>query len=73
MRGQQLLFDEWANVCGITSAGAATLLGLLFVAIALAGERRLKYKTPHIRTYLTPARRRDPKLVVDSSYNRIVR
>ena len=25
------------------------------MVIALAAERRLKYKTPHIRIYLTPA------------------
>jgi hypothetical protein len=55
MPGQRLLFEQWANFCVITSAAAATLLGLLFVVIALAAERRLKYKTPHIRIYLTPA------------------
>ena len=54
MPGQQLRFEQWANFYAITSAAAATLLGLLFVVITLAAERRLKYATPHIRIYLTP-------------------
>ena len=55
MPGQPLRFEQWANFYAITSAAAATLLGLLFVVITLAAERRLKYMTPHIRIYLTPA------------------
>jgi len=54
MPGQQPQFEQWANFYVITSAAAATLLGLLFVVIALAAERRHKYTTPHIRIYLTP-------------------
>jgi len=55
MPGQELRFEQWANFYVITSAAAATLLGLLFVVITLAAERRLKYTTPYIRIYLTPA------------------
>jgi hypothetical protein len=55
MPGQQLRLEQWANFYAITSAAAATLLGLLFVVITFAAERRLKYATPHIRIYLTPA------------------
>jgi len=54
MPGQQLRFDQWANFYVITSAAAATLLGLLFVVITLASERGRK-DTPAIRIYLTPA------------------
>jgi hypothetical protein len=54
MPGQQLRLEQWANFYAITSAAAATLLGLLFVVITLASERRLKYTAPHIRIYLTP-------------------
>ena len=53
--GQQLRLEQWANFYVITSAASATLLGLLFVVITLAAARRLKYKPPHIRIYLTPA------------------
>jgi len=54
MPGQQLLrFEEWANFYVITSAAAATLLGLLFVVITLAAERGRK-DTANIRIYLTP-------------------
>jgi len=55
MPEQELRFEQWANFYVSTSAAAATLLGLLFVVITLAAERRLKYTTPHIRIYLTPA------------------
>jgi hypothetical protein len=55
MLGQQVRLEEWSNFYVITSAAAATLLGLLFVVITLAAGRRLKYTTPHIRLYLTPA------------------
>ena len=49
----QLRFEEWANFYVITSAAAATLLGLLFVVITLAAERGRK-DTANIRIYLTP-------------------
>jgi hypothetical protein len=35
-----LLLGRWANFYLITSAAAATLIGLLFVIITLAAERR---------------------------------
>jgi hypothetical protein len=53
--GPQLRLEQWANFYVITSAAAATLLGLLFVVITLAAERRLKYKPPQVKIYLTPA------------------
>jgi len=53
MPGQQLRFGEWANFYVITSAAAATLLGLLFVVITLAAERGRK-DAANIRIYLTP-------------------
>lgn len=53
MLEQQLRLDQWVNFYVITSAAAATLLGLLFVVITLAAERGRK-DTPSIRTYLTP-------------------
>jgi len=54
MQEKQLRFDQWANFYVITSAASATLLGLLFVVITLASERRRK-DTSAIRIYLTPA------------------
>jgi membrane protein CcdC involved in cytochrome C biogenesis len=54
MPGQQLRFEQWANFYVITSAAAATLLGLLFVVITLAAERR-RGDTLAIKIYLTPA------------------
>jgi len=53
MPGQELQFEQWANFYVITSAAAATLLGLLFVVITLAAERKRKDKLS-IGTYLTP-------------------
>jgi hypothetical protein len=53
MPGQQVGFEQWANFYVITSAAAATLLGLLFVVITLAAERGRK-DAPRIRIYLTP-------------------
>jgi hypothetical protein len=47
-------FGQWANFYAITSAAAATLLGLLFVVITLAAERGRK-DARSIRIYLTPA------------------
>ena len=55
MPGQQLRFEQWANFYVLTSAAAATLLGLLFVVITLAAaESRWRKDTPKIRIYLTP-------------------
>jgi membrane protein CcdC involved in cytochrome C biogenesis len=53
MRGDELSLDRWANFYIITSTAAATLIGLLFVVITLAAERRPK-EAPKIRLYLTP-------------------
>jgi len=53
MPRQQLGLEQWANFYVVTSAAAATLLGLLFVVITLAAERGRK-DTPSIRIYLTP-------------------
>lgn len=53
MLWQPVRFEQWANFFVITAAGAATLLGLLFVVIALAAERGRK-DTHSIRIYLTP-------------------
>ena len=49
----ELLLERWVNFYVITSAAAATLIGLLFVLITLAAERRLA-DTAKIRLYLTP-------------------
>jgi len=54
MPNYPLRFDQWANFYVITSASAATLLGLLFVLITLAAERGRR-DTASIRIYLTPA------------------
>jgi hypothetical protein len=45
--------QQWANFYLLTSAAAATLIGLLFVVITLAAERSLA-DTASIRIYLTP-------------------
>lgn len=50
----RLVLEQWTNFYVITSAAAATLLGLLFVVITLAADRR-RTNTPRIRAYLTPA------------------
>ena len=47
------LLERWANFYLITSAAAATLIGLLFVVITLAAERRVA-DTAKIHIYLTP-------------------
>ena len=49
-----LPLDRWANFYLITSAAAATLVGLLFVVITLAAERAQAKETSKIRLYLTP-------------------
>jgi hypothetical protein len=50
------LLERWANFYLLTSAAAATLIGLLFVVITLAAERRVEgvKGTAKIRVYLTP-------------------
>jgi len=53
MTGQQLRVEQWANFHMITSAAAATLLGLLFVAITLAIELGRKDRSS-LKTYITP-------------------
>jgi hypothetical protein len=45
--------DRWANFYLLTSAAAASLIGLLFVVITLAAERKLA-DTKGIHIYLTP-------------------
>ena len=54
-----LPLEPWANFYLLTSAAAATLLGLMFVVITLAAERRLGgaakipiYLTPHLSILL---------------------
>src|ERR1039458_646540 len=46
--------ERWANFYLLTSAAAATLIGLLFVIITLAAERRVEGGAAKIRLYLTP-------------------
>jgi hypothetical protein len=48
------LLERWANFYLLTSAAAATLIGLLFVVITLAADRRVEGGTAKIRLYLTP-------------------
>jgi hypothetical protein len=50
----ELLLERWANFYLITSAAAATLIGLLFVVITLAAERMPLEDTAKIHIYLTP-------------------
>ena len=46
--------ERWANFYLLTSAAAATLIGLLFVIITLGAEREVEEGTAKIRIYLTP-------------------
>ncbi|MGP0021014.1 MAG: hypothetical protein ACLPHP_20765 [Candidatus Sulfotelmatobacter sp.] len=46
--------ERWANFYLLTSAAAATLIGLMFVVITLAAERRVEGGTAKIGLYLTP-------------------
>ena len=46
--------ERWANFYLLTSAAAATLIGLLFVIITLGAERRVEDGIAKIRVYLTP-------------------
>ncbi len=57
MNELELSLERWANLYVITSAAAATLIGLLFVVITLAAERRMEevQATAKIRVYLTPS------------------
>jgi hypothetical protein len=48
-----LPLERWGNFYVITSTAAAALIGLLFVLITLAAERRRK-ELAKIRIYLTP-------------------
>lgn len=52
------LFDRWANFYLLTAGASAALIGLLFVVITLASERREAESgvddTAKIRIYLTP-------------------
>jgi hypothetical protein len=54
MPGQPLRLDQWTNFYMITSAAAASLLGLMFVVISLGAERRRGEDALKIRIYLTP-------------------
>ena len=48
------LLERWANFYLLTSAAASTLIGLLFVVITLAADRRVEGGAAKIRLYLTP-------------------
>ena len=54
MNGLEPFLDRWANFYLLTSAAAATLIGLLFVVITLGAERREEDDAAKIRMYLTP-------------------
>jgi len=49
----ELFLERWANFYLVTSTAAATLIGLLFVVITIAAERRSR-DVAKIRLYLTP-------------------
>ena len=49
-----LRIEAWGNFYLATSAASATLVGLLFVIITLAAERRPRSESERIRVYLTP-------------------
>jgi uncharacterized SAM-binding protein YcdF (DUF218 family) len=53
MNEPDLLFERWANFYLLMAEAAAALIGLLFVVITLAAERRLS-ATAKIPIYLTP-------------------
>jgi hypothetical protein len=54
MGDEGLPLDRWANFYVVTSAAAATLVGLLFVVITLAAEGAGTSEKNRIRLYLTP-------------------
>lgn len=54
MADDALPLDRWANFYLVTSAAAATLVGLLFVVITLAADRVAAKETGKISVYLTP-------------------
>ena len=47
--------ETWGNFYLVSSAAAATLVGLLFVVLTLAAERMPGSEAKRIRTYLTPS------------------
>ncbi len=49
-----LSLERWANFYLIASSAAATLVGLLFVIVTLAADRRLEDEDAKIHLYLTP-------------------
>ena len=49
------LHERWSNFYLLTSAAAATLIGLMFVVVTLVAERRVDVKdTAKIHVYFTP-------------------
>lgn len=54
MEHSGLSLDRWANFYVVSGTVAATLIGLLFVVITLAAERRSTDEVPKIGLYLTP-------------------
>ncbi|HXY09780.1 MAG TPA: hypothetical protein VEI52_18195 [Terriglobales bacterium] len=49
------LLERWSNFYLLTSAAAATLIGLMFVVVTLVAERRVDVKdTAKIHVYFTP-------------------
>jgi|SRR5580698_6991859 hypothetical protein len=47
--------EAWGNFYLVTSAAAATLVGLLFVVLTLAADRMPLSETKRIRLYMTPS------------------
>jgi hypothetical protein len=47
--------ETWGNFYLVTSAAAATLVGLLFVVLTLAADRMPLSETKRIRLYMTPS------------------
>jgi hypothetical protein len=52
---EPLAMEAWGNFYVITSAAAATLIGLLFVVLTLAGDRMPASESNQIRLYMTPS------------------
>jgi hypothetical protein len=55
MSGEATGLETWGNFYLVTSAAAATLVGLLFVVLTLAADRLAASESKRIRTYLTPS------------------
>lgn len=53
MHGQRVNLEAWTSFCTTTATASATLLGLMFVVITLAAERRPSERHK-IKIYLTP-------------------